>query len=81
MDITDESGGRRDAQSTLATVTVTSEARIRTLNNKVSISLLLPQRLSYPASRFRPQKVKLFHSLFLSSRLPAVKNGTPEVEH
>ena len=35
MDVTDESGGRRDAQSTLAAVTATSEARIRTLNNKV----------------------------------------------
>lgn len=35
MDITDESGGRRDGQSTLAAATATSEARIRTLNNKV----------------------------------------------
>ncbi|CAM9090655.1 unnamed protein product [Hapterophycus canaliculatus] len=35
MDLKDESGGRRDMQSTLATVTATSEARIRTLNNKV----------------------------------------------
>lgn len=35
MDIADESGGRRDAKSTLAAVTATSEARIRTLNNKV----------------------------------------------
>lgn len=35
MNIADESGGRRDAQSTLAAVTATSEARIRTLNNKV----------------------------------------------
>lgn len=35
MDLKDESGGRRDVQSTLATVTATSEARIRTLNNKV----------------------------------------------
>ncbi|CAM9178368.1 unnamed protein product [Scytosiphon promiscuus] len=35
MDLKDESGGRHDVQSTLATVTATSEARIRTLNNKV----------------------------------------------
>lgn len=35
MDVTNESGGRRDAKSTLAAVTATSEARIRTLNNKV----------------------------------------------
>lgn len=35
MDVTDDSGGRRDVQSTLAAVTATSEARIRTLNNKV----------------------------------------------
>lgn len=35
MDVTDESGGRCDGQSALAAVTVTSEARIRTLNNKV----------------------------------------------
>lgn len=35
MDITDESGGRRDGQSALAAATATSEARIRTLNNKV----------------------------------------------
>ncbi|CAN0360223.1 unnamed protein product, partial [Ectocarpus sp. 12 AP-2014] len=35
VDMADESGGRRDAQSTLAAMTATSEARIRTLNNKV----------------------------------------------
>lgn len=37
MDVTDESGGRRDVKSTLAAVTATSEARIRTLNNKVRL--------------------------------------------
>lgn len=36
VDVADESGGRRDAQSTLAAMTATSEARIRTLNNKVN---------------------------------------------
>lgn len=35
MDLTDEAGGRQDGKSTLAAVTATSEARIRTLNNKV----------------------------------------------
>lgn len=44
MDVKDESGGRRDAQSTLAAVTATSEARIRTLNNKVHLWQARPCR-------------------------------------
>lgn len=37
MDVIDESGGRRDGQSALVAVMATSEARIRTLNNKVRV--------------------------------------------